>query len=70
MSKALPVFAALALMLFGCKHQYWTMVSPEEGETVAASETTPEPGIKQPEPEVTPPTPKQVIYILGIDGMD
>jgi len=70
------ILALLSITAFGCKHQYWTMVSSEEGETVAVvdqPENT-EPEIKQPEPEpepdVEPPTPKQIIFILGIDGMD
>jgi hypothetical protein len=75
MNKTLPILVLLVLALAGCKHEYWTIVPDDGGRTVAVSEPTPEP---QPtpepepttEPQVEPPTPKQVIFILGIDGMD
>lgn len=78
MKKLALVIAACGLFLFGCKHQYWTMVDSGGGQSVAVAETTPEPEVKDPEvaepevkePEVEPPTPKEIIFILGIDGMD
>ena len=79
MKYALPILMFLALAAFGCKHEYWTFVPGDEGETVAVvDKPEPEPEVKEPEvkepevkePEVEPPTPKEIIFILGIDGMD
>ena len=75
MKKTAFVIALFGLVLFGCKHQYWTIIDSDEGETVAVvDQPEPKPEVVQPEPEsepeVTPPTPKQIIFILGVDGMD
>ncbi|MBZ0137599.1 MAG: hypothetical protein K8I27_14630 [Planctomycetes bacterium] len=75
MRALVPILAIAALLVLGCKHQYWTMVSSDEGNTVAVADQpeVTEPAVDEPEttePEVKPPTPKQIIFTLGIDGMD
>ena len=76
MKKLALTIAVFGLFMLGCQHQYWTITESEESETVTVSETTPEPEVEQPEvepepePEVEPPTPKEIIFILGVDGMD
>jgi hypothetical protein len=57
--------ALLALFTAGCKNQYWTFIPNED--PVMVANTEPEP---QPEPDVEPQAPKQIIFVLGIDGMD
>jgi hypothetical protein len=54
------LICALALAAAGCKYQYWTFV-PSDPVMVANTE---------PEPDVEPQAPKEIIYVLGIDGMD
>jgi hypothetical protein len=72
MKKLAFILGLLSVATFGCKSQFWTFLPQPEAETVAVTdrpvEKPPEePGEKPPEPETTP---KQVILILGIDGMD
>lgn len=77
--KRLAIVAVFALGLCGCKHQYWTITdSPETEPVAAADQPAPQsekpPEVTQPEPEPGPapePQPaKQVLFVLGIDGMD
>lgn len=75
--KRLAIIAALAISLCGCKHQYWTITESPESEPIpAADQPAPQPEkppeVQQPEPEAEPePQPaKEVIFVLGIDGMD
>lgn len=75
MKALIPLLAFAALLSFGCKHQYWTMVDSGGGETAAiVDQPLPEPEVTdpqpEPEPEVEPQAPKQIIFILGINGMD
>jgi hypothetical protein len=55
--------ALLALFTAGCKNQYWTFIPNEDPVMVANTEP-------EPEPDVEPQAPKQIIFVLGIDGMD
>jgi hypothetical protein len=74
------ILALLSIAAFGCKQQFWTFLPQQEDETIAVSEppkeeprTGPpkiEPAPEPIDPKVEPETPKQVILILGIDGMD
>ncbi|MBK8207421.1 MAG: hypothetical protein IPK87_11640 [Planctomycetes bacterium] len=73
--RTLTVILALAtLVLAGCKSQYW--VWAEKDEPIIAANDTPEnappvePAPDQPEPEPEPQAPKEIIFVLGIDGMD
>ena len=69
------IIALLGVAITGCQSQYWTFLPDAENDTVAVvdqPEPEPEPPViepveKPPEPAVTP---KQVIFVLGIDGMD
>ncbi|MCC7509476.1 MAG: hypothetical protein IT464_08885 [Planctomycetes bacterium] len=68
------IFAAIlgmaVLVLAGCKSQYW--VWAEKDEPIIAANNTPrvEPQPDDPEPEPEPQAPKEIIFVLGIDGMD
>jgi hypothetical protein len=73
------ILSLLSIAAFGCKQQFWTFLPQPEDETIAVSEppknepTEPpkiEPAPEPDEPKVEPETPKQVILVLGIDGMD
>jgi hypothetical protein len=65
MKYASAILVLFALVFAGCKHQYWTILGDTGAEPVIVADT-PEP--EQPEPEAQ--APKEVIFILGIDGMD
>ncbi len=65
MRYTLFIVALLALFTAGCKYQYWTFIPNNDPVMVANTEPQPEP-----EPEPEPQTPKEIIYVLGIDGMD
>ena len=68
MKKFIPTIALLSLLALGCKQQFWTFLPDAPDNTVAVSQ----PANNQPEPEPTPEpeTPKHIIFVLGIDGMD
>lgn len=77
--KKFAILILLVLGLAGCKHEYWTITESPESEPIpAADQPAPQPDkppeVKQPEPEPEPepkPQPaKEVIFVLGIDGMD
>ncbi|MDC1141633.1 hypothetical protein OAU50_00955 [Planctomycetota bacterium] len=64
-----------SLTLLGCKREFWTI--GDWGETNTAVQTTeqgeqPKPVDPAPieTPEETPQTSKEIIYVLGVDGMD
>lgn len=78
MKKFALMLALIALAAAGCKQQYW-IFNTTEPEVVSVVDTRPDapqpeaPDPEQPDPEkpvVEPETPKEVIYILGINGMD
>jgi hypothetical protein len=77
MKKLACILVLFALAATGCKQQYW-IFNNTEPEVVAVVDTrpdAPQPEAPDPEPEpdkpvVEPETPKEVIYILGINGMD
>lgn len=73
----------LLLATSACKETYWTFVSRGGGEIARADQPAnvppppvnppaPEPAPAKPEPATPaqPVTPKDIIYVLGIDGMD
>ncbi len=80
----LALLAAVAVS--ACKHQYWTIVPGNDADTVAVVDkpddtdpkpepvkpepVKPEPNQPDPEPEPEPVAPKEIIFVLGIDGMD
>lgn len=77
--RKLAIFALAALALAGCKHQYWSITDSAGAEPIPATdqpEPQPDkpPEVTQPEAEPEPvpePQPaKEVIFVLGIDGMD
>lgn len=80
MKKLALILSLLSIAAFGCKQQCWTFIPQPEDETVAVTdkptekpvEKPPEEPVEKPieKPIETPETPKQVILILGIDGMD
>jgi hypothetical protein len=65
MKYLIAILALVTLAAAGCKHQYWTILGDTGAEPVIVADT-PEP--EQPKPEAQ--APKEVIFILGIDGMD
>jgi len=71
--KNFAILLLLVLGLAGCKHQYWTITeSPATEPVPVTDQPAPQPDklpeVKQPEPEPQPA--KEVIFVLGIDGMD
>lgn len=81
MRQLLFMLAVLAAVAVGaCKHQYWTIVPGSEADTVAVVDKQPEPVApepakpepSQPDPKPVPEpiAPKEIIFVLGIDGMD
>ena len=73
----------LALVSFGCKHEHWTLLPSQADDTVAVVDNEPAPQVEnepQPEQPVEPEQPaepeppaetaKEIIFILGVDGMD
>jgi hypothetical protein len=72
MKRLLPILLLLGFAAIGCKQQFWTFIPQPEDETVAVVDKPVEKPVEKPieKPVETPETPKQVILILGIDGMD
>jgi hypothetical protein len=72
MTKLAFVLSLLSITAFGCKQQFWTFIPQPENETVAVVDKPTEKPVEKPDekPVEPPETPKQVILILGIDGMD
>ncbi|MBX3472767.1 MAG: hypothetical protein KF754_00080 [Planctomycetes bacterium] len=73
MKRLVPILVLLLLAAAGCQSSQWTwskqwgggqpaQVLPEHG-----PQPKPEP---EPKPEEQPQTPKDVIFVLGINGMD
>lgn len=69
MKNVLCILAFTALLLAGCKSGNWVWQQKEDPIIAAnnAPETDPEP---EPEREPEPQAPKEIIFVLGIDGMD
>jgi hypothetical protein len=49
------------LVAAGCKNQYWTFIPNDEPLITANTD---------PEPDTPAESPKEIIFVLGIDGMD
>ncbi len=70
----------LMLATSACKETYWTFLNRGGGEVARVNEPVvpepqpvkpePQPAKPEPAPSPDPVTPKDIIYVLGIDGMD
>lgn len=61
MRTLLTALALAAVVFAGCKSQYWVWAEKDEP-TIAANNAPP----ADPEPQAT----REIIFVLGIDGMD
>ncbi|MBX3460423.1 MAG: hypothetical protein KF696_10760 [Planctomycetes bacterium] len=69
MRYAAHILVFAALLLAGCKGQFWVwQQSPEL--IFAEEEAEHEQPKPEPEPDQPPQAPKEIIFVLGIDGMD
>jgi hypothetical protein len=72
MRTGLIVLLLGSLALLGCKREYWTIGDWNEPPAIRQT-TKPEPHTEpksEPEPETPAQPPKEIIYVLGVDGMD
>lgn len=76
MKRLLPILLLLSFAAAGCKSSQWTFSKNWGGGQATPTDPRPDPA-PRPQPEPAPPgpkpepqTPKDVIFVLGINGMD
>lgn len=78
MRRLLPILLLVLVASAGCKGTQWTFSKNWGGGQPASNapqpepkpEPKPEPAPDKPQPKPEPESPKDVIFVLGIDGMD